>query len=393
MRRLVLFGFSLLFLVGCGSGSNSSPSTEQQTGILIQGSVNDDRVPFAIMKWATTDESFQKNGVADNNGDWVVFVPLDNLNSDQALTVSAVNPSNQRAIRSVVPTDDLLSAPGLYSSDLTTVSHFTEAAYQLLGFGDGHDPEKMSTMKALIKLDSAGNPRSTGEPLVDHFAIAVQKMFHSPDTASDSDVAPERSPLWQVWAEENSSGADGFRADCASCHQEDFCTGCHSSGNVYTQEKFAQAVRGEHWSAFHLTHPVTDRSQLNQCASCHRNDFCFDCHTQSQAGRASGPSHARTFNMGLNGDITAIHGGMSPATNCDDCHTTGATVAGFQGWAIDHANDARWHLNSCQTCHPQGDVCLNCHSAKSGAGNFNPHGNVWPELVGGLEPSACSACH
>ena len=32
-------------------------------------------------------------------------------------------------------------------------------------------------------------------------------------------------------------------------------------------------------------------------------------------------------------------------------------------WSIaEHATEARRNLQSCQTCHPEGDVCIQCHS-------------------------------
>jgi hypothetical protein len=54
-------------------------------------------------------------------------------------------------------------------------------------------------------------------------------------------------------------------------------------------------------------------------------------------------------------------------------------------------------LATCQTCHPEGDVCLRCHSAKGGVVGFNPHGKDWDDRKNRLNDASngktCRKCH
>ncbi len=58
----------------------------------------------------------------------------------------------------------------------------------------------------------------------------------------------------------------------------------------------------------------------------------------------------------------------------------------------DHAIEARRNLQSCQACHPDGDVCIQCHSAKTGG--VNPHPRSWGGIAGNYRNSrVCEKCH
>jgi hypothetical protein len=200
-----------------------------------------------------------------------------------------------------------------------------------------------------------------------------------------------------VWALNHRSEAKlGAGIDCASCHQQDFCLECHKSGFADEQGRFGNNMINVHTSDFHVSHPIAARTNPQLCASCHEPSFCSDCHTDFRAGRASGPSHRRTFGLGFNGNFEAIHRGMSPATNCDVCHLTDSVSPDFHAWSQGHAREARKSLHTCQACHSSGDVCLTCHSATQGPG-FNPHGKGWSSRAGRLDRASngktCRMCH
>ena len=45
-------------------------------------------------------------------------------------------------------------------------------------------------------------------------------------------------------------------------------------------------------------------------------------------------------------------------------------------WNSDHAAEARRNLQSCEACHPDADVCIQCHSS----GKVNPHPRNWRDI-------------
>lgn len=80
--------------------------------------------------------------------------------------------------------------------------------------------------------------------------------------------------------------------DCNACHrQQTFCTGCHSRSGVSSDRQggseFDSLVpeRQFHpagWAAFDGRgpnhHSLQAQRNIKQCASCHREQFCVDCH-------------------------------------------------------------------------------------------------------------------
>jgi len=202
-----------------------------------------------------------------------------------------------------------------------------------------------------------------------------------------------------VWALNHRSEAKGNAIDCAACHEQDFCLECHKSGFADEQGAFANNMINVHRSDFHITHPIAARTDPQLCSSCHEPSFCRDCHDdfRFRTGRASGPSHRRVFDLGLDGDIDAIHAGFDATIQCDACHLPDSVAVDFHSWSVGHAREARRSLATCQTCHPEGDVCLKCHSAKGGVVGFNPHGKHWDDRKNRLNDASngktCKKCH
>lgn len=87
--------------------------------------------------------------------------------------------------------------------------------------------------------------------------------------------------------------------DCSACHRrQTFCTGCHSRTGVGTDLESSEFVRGsadpgssrnfhpEGWftslvpGAREKNHHSFDAQRnIRTCASCHREEFCLDCHS------------------------------------------------------------------------------------------------------------------
>ncbi|ADH86936.1 hypothetical protein [Desulfurivibrio alkaliphilus] len=192
--------------------------------------------------------------------------------------------------------------------------------------------------------------------------------------------------------------------DCAGCHQQNYCLNCHVQGPAQEMGKFGGSLLNVHRSDFRVSHPIAARTNPRLCASCHEPASCNECHSDFRRRgdiRAGSPSHRRTFNLGLDGDIAAIHEqfrGEGSLQRCDDCHRSGTVTPTMHAWGRDHAREARRNLQTCQACHPSGDTCIQCHSAKSGPGGINPHGSDWSSarakrLERASGGATCIRCH
>jgi hypothetical protein len=204
-----------------------------------------------------------------------------------------------------------------------------------------------------------------------------------------------------TWALTHRPHAKSNANQCASCHKQADCLECHKAGFADEMGKFGNHMLNVHRSDFHITHPIDARTNPQLCASCHETRFCSDCHQQFGRPRASGPSHQRTFNLGLETDLARfaeIHRGLDPGVACDTCHVAGSVAHDFISWQNNHAREARKNLQTCAACHPQGDVCITCHgSANRGLLGVNPHPKGWGDMKGRLDRASggktCRQCH
>jgi hypothetical protein len=207
-----------------------------------------------------------------------------------------------------------------------------------------------------------------------------------------------------VWALNHRSEAKGNAIDCAACHEQDYCLECHKSGFADEQGAFGNNMINVHRSDFHITHPIAARTDPQLCSSCHEPSFCSECHDdfRFRTGRASGPSHRRVFTgvLGTGANFAQVHANFDiRATACDDCHLLGAAVPDFHTFAGGHAREARKNLATCQSCHPDGEICINCHVSadRGGFAGANPHGKGWSDRAGRLKDASggktCKKCH
>ena len=198
-----------------------------------------------------------------------------------------------------------------------------------------------------------------------------------------------------LWALNHRAEAKGNAIDCSACHEQSDCLDCHKAGFSHEQGAFSNNMVNVHRSDFHVTHPIAARTDQNLCSSCHEANYCSDCHDRFQLRRGDigSPSHRRTFDMGLN--VAVGHENFTEAM-CDDCHQPDSVSPSYHAWSIGHAREARRSLATCQACHPDGDVCLKCHSARGGL-RINPHGDDWGDRKGSLNDAGngktCRKCH
>lgn len=196
-----------------------------------------------------------------------------------------------------------------------------------------------------------------------------------------------------TWTMNHRTVAKGQAIDCASCHQQNDCLECHSAGFADEMGNFGNAMTNVHRSDFHVTHPIAARTNPQLCSSCHEPSYCSDCHNDFNRGSLAGASHQRSFSSLTVGGSGPAHESFSE-TQCQTCHSD--SVLPSHEWTTQHAREARKNLVTCQACHPEGDVCLKCHSARSGLG-VNPHPKDWDDIDGRMlrasDGRTCRKCH
>lgn len=154
--------------------------------------------------------------------------------------------------------------------------------------------------------------------------------------------------------------------NCSQCHDQGMCLDCHQgglmSGTDLGKENFGRDSHPKsHRSDFVSIHPIKAKDNPQQCYRCHEaKSFCNACHSRFPKGSLKIKSHLRS------GDSQTYM------------------------WSSEHATEARRNLQSCQTCHADGDVCLQCHSATKGA-KINPHPRGFKSS--NRNNKTCRVCH
>lgn len=139
--------------------------------------------------------------------------------------------------------------------------------------------------------------------------------------------------------------------DCAECHAERICAGCHT----------AQESKQFHAADFVERHAADVFTSSADCQTCHNTQrFCLECHRRTGLAAGSGMS-------------AAFHTGQAM-------------------WILSHGQAARTGMESCAACHQQND-CVRCHSAVGGWG-VNPHRPGFrANAIGGRNSASCRWCH
>ncbi|PLX88655.1 MAG: cytochrome C [Desulfuromonas sp.] len=196
-----------------------------------------------------------------------------------------------------------------------------------------------------------------------------------------------------LWAFKHRTVAKGNSIDCTVCHQQKDCLECHQAGFADEQGSFGNNLANVHRGDFQVSHPIAARTDPQLCSSCHENKFCSECHDSFNRNDLAFDSHRKGWSRLTAGAVNAAHESFTDA-QCVGCHP-GSTVLGGH-WTSDHAREARKNLATCQACHPEGDVCLPCHSARSGL-KANPHPDDWGDLSSRLQKASggksCRKCH
>jgi len=156
--------------------------------------------------------------------------------------------------------------------------------------------------------------------------------------------------------------------NCEQCHAQKFCLDCHSGGGTgddLAVENFGRDYKPKsHRSDWIDIHAIKAADNPQSCQRCHDVKYCDQCHSRFPAGDLRIKSHRP---LGSGGQQFT--------------------------WNTNHSTEARRNLQSCQTCHPEGDVCIQCHSS----GKTNPHPRGWRSIKGVYQDrgasQVCHKCH
>ncbi len=215
---------------------------------------------------------------------------------------------------------------------------------------------------------------------------------HDEDFARKVDY-PSLASHGPLWAFQHRAQAKGGAIDCSRCHEQNFCLECHIDGRADEQGEFGNNLANVHRGDFQVSHPIAARTDPQLCNSCHEAKFCSDCHDTFNRADLGFASHRRAWS-----DLQTSPSGPAhrffDESQCQGCHPNSILLS--HDWSGSHAREARKNLATCQACHPEGDVCLKCHSAKTGLG-INPHPADWGDIKGRLERASdgrtCRRCH
>ena len=194
-----------------------------------------------------------------------------------------------------------------------------------------------------------------------------------------------------TWSLNHRPFAKGEAMDCAACHEQEYCYECHTdAGRADEMGELGNNMINVHRSDFHVSHPIAARTDPQLCSSCHENRFCTECHDMFAPEDLAIASHRRGFSDGTLGGAHAFFNEFQ----CETCHPN--SVLPSHEWSGQHAREARKNLVTCQSCHPEGEICLKCHSARSGL-KVNPHPEDWKDFDGRLDRASggktCRKCH
>jgi hypothetical protein len=158
--------------------------------------------------------------------------------------------------------------------------------------------------------------------------------------------------------------------NCSQCHDQAWCLDCHQGGLLdgtkLDKENFGRDSHPKsHRSDFISIHPIQAQNNQQQCYRCHNQQYCTQCHSRFPAGSLRIKSH----------------------------NPQGAGSQSYApiNWRTNHSEEARRNLQSCQTCHPEGDVCIQCHSS----GKVRPHPRNWKSnnYKDRSSGKVCEKCH
>jgi hypothetical protein len=167
----------------------------------------------------------------------------------------------------------------------------------------------------------------------------------------------------------HSSLAPAATKACGACHDQNFCLDCHARTAMVPIETLLidrPDRRFIHQGDYLGRHPVEARADPASCQRCHAVSDCETCHARERISAGTGGTnpHPSTW--------------MLPGTNAF------------------HGDAARRDIESCASCHDQGDRsnCVQCHKVGGPGGDPHPPGyGSHHHLSDAATDGRCAACH
>ena len=206
-----------------------------------------------------------------------------------------------------------------------------------------------------------------------------------------------------MWMDEHRILAEKKPNNCKDCHNQSFCLDCHTGGGIdadlHVSNFGADYKPRSHRTDFRELHPLKALDDPRSCYRCHdAKRFCNECHSKFSFNRLDFSFVSHAFS---DIDVNQVGTKHTAFTNaqCQNCHpklSNGNVLLPKLQWSTEHGREARRNIASCQTCHPEGDVCMKCHSATTGL-QVNPHPKNWGRISGRLQKASnnrtCVKCH
>lgn len=195
-----------------------------------------------------------------------------------------------------------------------------------------------------------------------HKDYADMKLSECNECHKGEGIAPNHDA---DWVRGHRTVASRAGHNCGECHKQSFCLDCHSGGGIDAKLETDAArlnyIPKSHRSDFISIHPIKALDNPQSCTRCHDQKYCNECHGRFPKGGMRIRSHL----MGATGIDSSKFG--------------------------DHAIEARRNLQSCASCHPDGDVCIQCHSS----GQVRPHPKSWKagNFRERTDGKVCRKCH
>jgi hypothetical protein len=229
---------------------------------------------------------------------------------------------------------------------------------------------------------------------------------------------------------EHGSAARASTARCAACHSRPSCEACHTgdgakavldklpgaaeaAGHGVRLRADRQPMAGKRDTTTHRVrvHPVDFArahgtqvaSGAMNCAGCHAQRYCADCHAGERTTRRYHPanfvSRHAPESYSRDTECSTCH---STEAFCRDCHRqaglaakTGNRSLAFHTaqplWLVQHGRAARQQLSTCTACHQQ-SYCMQCHSDVGW--RISPHGPDFDAArMRSRNPTLCIRCH
>jgi len=239
----------------------------------------------------------------------------------------------------------------------------------------------------------AATPSSARE---DHRPYNGMRPAECNECHEGSHVTPNHQSAWNAEHRVIAVKAD---APCADCHDQAYCQDCHYGGGITaglaaSNDRGADTKPKSHRSSFLEIHPIAAFDSPNSCSRCHPASYCRDCHARFRPEDLMFQSHRKGWSDSMPGGPGHPRHATFPPDSCQTCHP-GSVLPAHQ-WSGAHAQEARRNLPTCQGCHADGQICLTCHSARTGL-RVNPHPDNWGDIKDRINKAAgqrtCVKCH